>query len=466
MRSFKKLLSMLIVLSTLLTLIAPSGVALDDAPPIAVSEQAESGANAKQAEATVAPNPSASAEATIAPNPSASAEASAAPNPSASAEASAAPNPSASAEASAAPTANPPLNGMLGANLHQPARLTANLSGQQVEVSVTINREVRGPKLLNTYTVDAVNGSIGELKAELDPSEAYRFEFVNWTLGDKVVSIEPNFTPTPQDDDGSPVWTNRNYVANYVLKRVDVTFVADENAGSITMDAGWSNPARIVAHRYEGFTAETYLPGATANPNNGYCFVGWRVQGRDKIICVEPFLNQEVMLNALNKEQIGNGLYSKATTFEAVFCPYVEISFVAEEGGSVSPEKAYIPELVSMDGTVSSESTATADEGYAFLGWQGGNFTFLNKTLSKSLIKKYLQKNDSGDKFLPTTLTARFTPLKKISFATADAQMGSVEPDGEFEFPADRDMRKNALNKGVYIAEAKPREGYYLKAGI
>ena len=258
-------------------------------------------------------------------------------------------------------------------------------------------------------------------------------------------------------------------MANYVLKRVDVTFVADENAGSITMDAGWSNPARIVAHRYEGFTAEGHLPRVRANPNNGYCFVGWRVQGRDEIICVEPFLNQEVMLNALNTEEIGGGLYSKATTFEAVFCPYVEISFVAEEGGSVSLEKVDIPELVSMyDSTVPEDlkATATADEGYAFLGWQGGNFTFLNKTLSKSLIKKYLQKNDSGDKFLPTTFTARFTPLKKISFATADAQMGSVEPDGEFELPADRDMRKNALNKGVYIAEAKPREGYYLKAGI
>ncbi|MEA4987171.1 MAG: S-layer homology domain-containing protein [Anaerovorax sp.] len=212
---------------------------------------------------------------------------------------------------------------------------TANFAEDQV----TIQYEAEtGGRLTGAAeeSVFVVNGNAAGSTVETLPG----YTFLGWFDGDTNVGTDPAFAPQK---------------VNGVNKAKVYTAKFEENEVTISYETELGG---TVSRSFETIGASTgVVEGSTATADTGYTFLGW-FDGDTNVGIDFTFVPQKV--NGLNVEK----------TYIAKFKENeITIIYEAEQGGTVSLTKEVIGEVT---GEIKG-STATANDGYTFLGWFDGD---------------------------------------------------------------------------------------------
>ena len=282
------------------------------------------------------------------------------------------------------------------------------------------------------------------------------YVFVNWTTSDGRVAGTGEKLTRGQIDrvaKENGVYVDTEFTANFVYDTAataDVTYEADpEKGGRVT------NPSDKV----QIITADG-LEGSTAEPANGYKFVGWFKDNEQTAFSTNVNLTKEEAREKLNRDQ-SNGTYT-ATRFTAKFevdetvTTTVTYESSDETMGTVYPESETI-QIVTAAGL--NGSVAAPKQGYKFTGWyKGSELVSEDETLTVAEAKSKLNQN--GDEtYRNTTFVARFSYDHKaqatISYQSQNENWGTVAPGAEII-----QIVPGNPNVTVIGSTATPKAGY------
>ncbi|WP_206457778.1 InlB B-repeat-containing protein [Anaerovorax sp. IOR16] len=212
---------------------------------------------------------------------------------------------------------------------------TANFAEDQVTIQY---KAETGGRLTGAAqeSVFVVNGDPAGTTVETLPG----YTFLGWFDGDIIVSPDLNFIP--QKVNG----VNEAKVYTAKFEEHEVTILYEAELGG------------TVNRSFETIGASTgVVEGSTATADTGYTFLGW-FDGDTKVSPDFTFKPEKV--NGINIEK----------TYTAKFKENeITILYEAEQGGTVSLTMEVVGEVT---GEIKG-STATANDGYTFLGWFDGD---------------------------------------------------------------------------------------------
>ena len=231
----------------------------------------------------------------------------------------------------------------------------------------------------NDATMGTVSGAgvyVKGAKATLTATANEGYEFVGWTVGENTLTDNPlTLTITS-----------------------DVTVVANFKAIEHTITATVNDPTM---GSVEGAGVYTYGATATltATANEGYEFVGWTVND-------ETLTDNPLLLTVTSDVTV-------VATFKAI--EHTIIATVNDPAmGSIEGAGVY-------NYGATATLTATANEGYEFVGWTIGENTVIDNPLTLTI---------TGD----VTVVANFAAIKyNVTVTINDSIMGTVEGAGEYE---------------------------------
>lgn len=165
------------------------------------------------------------------------------------------------------------------------------------------------------------------------------YVFVNWTSGESVVGTNATFVPSPGQ---SGKYEAATYKANFA-----------ERKATITYEAGTGGTVSSASEQVDCVTGTPQ--GSTATAVSGYSFVNWTADG------------EEVSTDPAFTPTKAEGEVFADVTYKANFEEQkATITYVKDGGGKVDKSSETI---YSRTGTPEG-ATATADEGYTFIGWK------------------------------------------------------------------------------------------------
>jgi hypothetical protein len=221
-----------------------------------------------------------------------------------------------------------------------------------------------------------------EISLQATPKEGYRF--VNWTVDGKEVSKNPTFTYTVQAKDVE-------IIANFEKQSYDVTVKANDSKGGTVTGSG--------SYLFED---EVQLK---AEPNEGYRFVNWTVDGKE--VSKNPTFTFTVQ--AKDVEILAN--------FEKLS---YEVTVKANDpkGGTVTGNsgKYLFEDQISLQ--------ATPNEGYRFVNW-----TVNGTEVSKNLKFTYTVQATDAE------IVAHFEKLTyKVTVKSNHPEGGSISGEGTYRY--------------------------------
>lgn len=299
-----------------------------------------------------------------------------------------------------------------------------------VTLTYTASPSEGGTVTNSSESIAPVTGQPKGSKATANPGYA----FVNWTTADGSTAGTGETLTKRQIDRAAKkngVYEDTEFTANFVYDTAattDVTYAAEpEKGGRVTNQ---SDKVQLI-------TAEG-LEGSTAEPANGYKFVGWFKDNEQTAFSTDPNLTKEEARGKLNQDQ-SNGTYT-ATHFTAKFevdetvTTTVTYSSSNETMGTVYPGSETI-QIVTAAGL--NGSVASPKQGYKFTGWyKGTELVSEDETLTAAEAKPKLNQNDD-ETYRSTTFVARFdyddseASSAAITYVSQNEDMGTVAPPSE-----------------------------------
>ncbi len=270
--------------------------------------------------------------------------------------------------------------------------------------------------------------------ATLTASANSGYVFVNWTIGENVVSTSTSLNVTVTED--------ATYTANFVARYRII--VSATQGGTATGGGYYNDGTEITIH--------------AAATTEDYFFTNWSMNGID--VSTQADYTFTVTENA---------------TYIANFVQRFVITAVAGEGGSVSPAG---PNTYNAGETVIL--TATPDNGYAFVGWTKNDnvvstnttFTFNateNATYTANFVRTYTitvntteggNATGGGTYITGETATLEATPTTGYVFVNwTDENDAVVSSNAIYSFNVTGDATLTANFAAVYVIAVNSTEG-------
>ncbi|MGE4214707.1 MAG: S-layer homology domain-containing protein [Anaerotignaceae bacterium] len=317
-----------------------------------------------------------------------------------------------------------PLTGITTSYVYPGGAVTENVTvnvttAENSNVTITYTATEGGSVNPPSQGVAPATGSATGSVATPNPG----FQFVNWTIGSTGVEAGGNPTLTKAQVDAvaknsDGIYVATEFIANFVENGdVTINYVA-VGGGSV------NKPSEALTQS----TSETLKPstgnvkGATATANKGHEFIGWATTDTATTVAHCISTNPHYV-----PSKVG-GVY-QAATYYAIFAEKnVTITYVAGDGGSVSPEF----EQVKAKNGKAKGSTATADAGYVFDNWTDANGTVVGDDAL------FVPSKTSGV-FEAATYRANFVEDEKVTISYTAGIGGSVSSQSEEVSPVTGD---------------------------